>query len=435
MSDETRSMLVRGSAAARVGEYQEAQKYLEWLFDLDPTDEEKVEAWYWLSKVTSDPAKKKDYLEQILAFDPFDSRARREFSILTGRLKADDIIDPEHIPDPASQNEMAASQRFTCPKCGGRMVYSPDGSSLVCEYCETRARQQKNTPGHAPEADDFLLSLATARGHSLPRPVHTLICQGCGAEFFTPPAVISLNCPFCGSTHVLAPAQTRERIEPGGVIPFEIDETAANELAQDWFDKKHLSLNAADFLFKGVYLPVWLFTMGGQLEWRCQVQEQDKWAGKTKCVEKNGVSFCGNEKILISGFRSDDSHLEKQLAEYHLDAIQTYNPGYLANWPAETYQVAMADASLDARQEALKIERDRIIASLPESWRNLSVSSARMAVDTYLLLLIPVWILSRRKETLQVEDDADAVFILNGQTGYMNGDVPRNGFLRFFLGD
>jgi hypothetical protein len=59
----------------------------------------------------------------------------------------------------------------------------------------------------------------------------------------------------------------------------------------------------------------------------------------------------------------------------------------LADWPAETYQVEVGDASLDARQMALEIERrsiqdkftfqrvNNLVRILPACWLILSSSS------------------------------------------------------------
>jgi len=42
--------------------------------------------------------------------------------------------------------------------------------------------------------------------------------------------------------------------------------------------------------------------------------------------------------------------LADEVSHFNLDALVAYDPYYLAGWPAETYQVSPADASLLARQ-------------------------------------------------------------------------------------
>ena len=67
-------------------------------------------------------------LESILANDPTEARARRKLAILDGKLKPDEIVDPDHLAQPPPDTQEANDpKRFICPKCGGRMTYTPDG--------------------------------------------------------------------------------------------------------------------------------------------------------------------------------------------------------------------------------------------------------------------------------------------------------------------
>jgi hypothetical protein len=77
----------------------------------------------------------------------------------------------------------------------------------------------------------------------------------------------------------------------------------------------------------------------------------------------------------------------------------------------------MADASLDARSQAymrLKRNLPGDIASL----FNLRTSSASLAIESFKLVLIPVWI------TEIPVNDKSALVLINGQNGIVQGDVP-----------
>jgi hypothetical protein len=148
MSESVRDLLVRGTAAARSGDEKEAKFFLEWMLDLDADLEQKIEAWYWLSKVTSDPKQKRNYLEDILANQPFHLLARRDLMIVDGKLDPNEIIDPNRIQlhQGANGERKAEVLSFSCPNCGGRMVYTPDGTALTCEYCESRGSMEQSFP-------------------------------------------------------------------------------------------------------------------------------------------------------------------------------------------------------------------------------------------------------------------------------------------------
>ena len=149
MSESVRDLLVRGTAAARSGDEKEAKFFLEWMLDLDADLEQKIEAWYWLSKVTSDTRQKRNYLEDILANQPFHLLARRDLMIIDGKLDPNEIIDPNQTQMHQGVNgeRNAEVMSFTCPNCGGRMVYTPDGNALTCEYCESRKMNNRREQG------------------------------------------------------------------------------------------------------------------------------------------------------------------------------------------------------------------------------------------------------------------------------------------------
>ncbi len=220
MSESTHDLLIRGTAAARVGDIREAHFYLEWLLTLDPEEEEKLEALYWLAKASSDLPEKRRYLEEILATQPHHFLARREWMILEGKLSPQDLIDPNSpqnlIPVSITENQPKDLTKFTCPKCGGRMVYSPDGISLVCEYCEVRERQRRVLPSIE---QDFLLSLSTIKGHTQPVGQVSIQCQQCGAVFLLAKKIISMSCPYCNNVYVLEQSETRSQTVPSAIFP------------------------------------------------------------------------------------------------------------------------------------------------------------------------------------------------------------------------
>ena len=207
MSESVRTLLVRGIAAAKTGQArdkEEARFYLEWVMrSTDATSDQKASAWLWLSQIEDDPAKKRDCLENVLASDPANVLARRGLAILEGRLKPDDIVDPNKPVEPvkpAAIPQPAGVRRYVCPQCGGRLSYVADQRSLVCGYCGNRLQEQQALEqGALVGEEDFTIALATAQGHRWALPVErTLKCNGCGAMFTLPPLQVSGDCPFCG---------------------------------------------------------------------------------------------------------------------------------------------------------------------------------------------------------------------------------------------
>ena len=92
---------------------------------------------YWLSQISETEEEKRDHLQSALGYDLTHHRARKALAILDGRLSEDEIIDPDRFePTTPTETQQRDADRFECPTCGARMVFSPDGQTLICEHCE-----------------------------------------------------------------------------------------------------------------------------------------------------------------------------------------------------------------------------------------------------------------------------------------------------------
>jgi len=451
MSDATRDLLVRGIAAFKAKEFGEARHYLEWLLHLDPPKDQRLDALMCLVEISHDPAEQHSLLEDALALDPADPRARRRLAILDGRLDPGQIVDPDHLVDaralPAAAAVETGARRFTCPNCGGRMVFTPDGQSLVCEYCAGRERSAAggtglhaglNSPSNAiledaapgvPE-EDFTVVMATARGHLAPARQHVFGCQGCGASFILPPQQLTFTCPYCESAYVMEDLrQSRELMSPGGVIPFHVDEGRACQALEDWLNALQLKPSAVKTAaVHGLYLPAWSFDLGGQVSWRCQVKAgRDQWTGQEIWETRNDLELVYFNDLLVSASRRLPEACRPGLAQFNLKELAPFDERFLADWPAETYEVTIGDASLDARQFAFHKEQERVKARLMlQQVRDLSFSSLGIIVESFKLVLVPAWL------AYYTLDEKRYDVMINGQAGLVSGARPSRTGLKLF---
>jgi DNA-directed RNA polymerase subunit RPC12/RpoP len=417
MSDGARDLLIRGIAAAKANDIEEARRYLERALNNDPDPDQRVQACLYLNEISSDPAEARGYLEDVLAFSPGNAEARRRLAILDGRLKPTEVVDPDRLTTKtASEPVSTSADRFTCPRCGGRMTYTPDGSSLMCEYCESR--QRLHPPAGASsgtQEDDFILAMATARGHLRPVQQQTFTCGGCGASFLLPPEKLSLTCPYCGSTYVISQPETRELIAPTALIPFVLDSDRAENALAAWLARIADGLQTPKLT--GMYTPAWLFDLGGELGWRARRYDNNR----REWVEEEGTQPLLLHDILVPASSRLPEPCAALLYRFDLGRLVPYDERYLADWPAETYQIALGDASLSARQLALNRQRERIQSEIPFAVHDLVLDSSRMTVETYRLALLPLWL-----GRYQI-DGTDYPLVVNGQTGEVGGSRPAEG--------
>ncbi len=418
MSDSTRELLVRGIAAVKAGEVNSARFFLERLLNLDPSPEERVDAWYWLSEISTDVKEQRDLLEIILANDPGDGRARRKLAILDGKLNPADIIDPDKLVIQRNGVQKVDADRFTCPQCGGKMVYAPDGKSLTCEYCEARSSLTEKPKVFE---EDFTTALATARGHVIPADVQTFDCQGCGANFILPPDHLTQTCPYCDSAYVVRCPDLKQFLPPSVLIPFRVSNQAAWQAAQEWIARHTDDSRVAGAGFIKLFFPFWAFEVGGMLKIRYLREENDGW------VQVVDHRVIGYHNQLVQASRQGPEICRSFLLDgFDLDQLIPYDAVYLTDCIAQTYQIAVSDAALSARKMTLDAERRIIRENILGRIKNLTIDTSDMIVEAFKLILLPLWITHYSVEGQRYD------VLVSGQTGEVCGSYPQNGLSKLW---
>ena len=417
-SDYGKELLKNGIIEAKAGHKETARRYLDRSLYSSNDHDVLAEAWFWMSEVIEDAAEKRKSLENCLAHDLQHARARKSLAILDGKLKDNEIINPDKLHFASEGFRAANAERFMCPKCGGRMSFAPDGQSLVCEYC---SRNQRLTvqPGHANEKD-FLIAMATARGHGKPLDQQVFHCEGCGCEFILPPNQISSTCVYCGSPHVINWESEEQLLAPDGIIPHKFSQEQAVKFLIDWFESNSLEPEKKVELPRGVYLPLWTFDLGGMIDY----------VGET--IDESNIQFDGRQprRIRVSdsypvqvndtpipASRKLSAVFLKLIHTFELKAVKPYDPRYLVDWPAEVYDIPMAEASLDARSHSFNHYK-RDLPNLLTPTQIISTSSARMTVESFRLNLLPVWI------SELPFGGREHLVLINGFNGTVASDLP-----------
>jgi hypothetical protein len=112
--------------------------------------------------------------------------------------------------------------------------------------------------------------------------------------------------------------------------------------------------------------------------------------------------------------------LENALSGFKLAEAVPYDPRFLSDWLAEVYEIAMSDASLDARKKVYdKVRREvEILLDTQGSLDNFRPSSSKMSVESFKLILVPAWV------TSYVVEGKPYNVLVNGQTGAVVGETP-----------
>jgi DNA-directed RNA polymerase subunit RPC12/RpoP len=335
---------------------------------------------------------------------------------------------------PIVDAEIAAPAGGLCPSCGAPI----EALDPFCSACRTDNPYYQQRPDAAAPRP-----ARTDAPPALPQQRH-FRCQQCGAEVATDPEQRSYVCPFCDSSYVVEfSPDTAGRQPPEFVIGFTItpdDALAAFRrwLRQNaWFRPGDLHRASVTDKLKGVYLPFWSFTMLAQSRWRATIGEY--WYRTETYTERDSKGnlvtrtrqvreiewwpLAGRHHqyysgYLVSGSRGLPQDQALRILPFQLPALKRYQPYFLAGWLAEEYSVDREDALARCEGEFLARERHNVAAFLPgDTHRDLTVDT-QFSHNSSDLCLLPIYILSYRYRGQLYR------FLLNGQTGKMDGDKP-----------
>jgi DNA-directed RNA polymerase subunit RPC12/RpoP len=489
-------LLMRGLAAAKSTDpkdHEEALFYLEWVLRTEADFQQQLQAWYWLARIATDRERQRECLMNVLAIQPTHPDARRDLAILDGRLKAGDLranpLQSGTAVAPGAISGADSSRRFRCPRCGATASYDPNIGVLRCQFCGTQLDDQGEIAQPAPSSvlgdveavseQDWVAAIYTETGHRWALPQDRVLkCEGCGSTVTFVAARVSAKCAYCGSGYTVG-AASHDLREPDGVVPFAMEASDASTYARKWLAEQSRSMAVPDDLAdlaalqlpQPIYLPFWTFDIGGEVRWSGFVRADmdlggvsmdgidnaaniggvalglftgnfeiaaqsvaditSKQAGGRNMVHSTGAAPVIMDDILVP---ATSSLTDEMLGKLTFDTRKgvPYREEILAAWPAEVYTISMSDASLSAREKAVKEANSDVElqtgSSVGSGNSSLMVDRSGLAVMSYKLLLVPIW-------TLEYTYKGESYHLLvNGQSGDVCGDVPRssNPIMRLF---
>ena len=326
-----------------------------------------------------------------------------------------------------------ARQKFACPACGAEAHWNPAKQALVCPFCGTQSPATLQTRGAETVVVEHDLVAAlreipdSQRGWRAEKV--SVKCQSCQAISVFDPARVGQRCEFCGSSQLVPYEQIKEAFSPESLLPFRISESQARDLIHAWYRRQWLAPNALRAraltdTVRGIYLPYWTFDAKAHADWTAE-------SGRHYYVTVNGRQEQRTEWTPASGAvdHAFDDELEpastgvrpsllRKIEPFPTDSLIPYDPGYLAGWTVERYQIDLVNAAQSARAEMDAEVRDECAGEVPgDTYRNLEVST-EYSDQTFKHILVPVWLLTYTYGSTSYQ------VVANGVTGRMAGEHP-----------
>lgn len=338
-------------------------------------------------------------------------------------------------------SEVRALNKYSCPACGADARWDAGRQSLVCPYCSTVSPAKLADDGSLVEESDLVGAL-----RSLPKDqrgwqaeTRSVRCQNCNAISVFDPKRVAQRCDFCGSPAIVAVEQQQAPIRPSSVLSFKVPEAKVREAmrqwyATRWFAPNKLKSRAITDTIHGVYLPYWTFDAHVEADWTAesgyhyyetetytdsQGHTQTRQVQKTRWVPSSGHLAHFFDDELVPGSKGVRADLLRKIEPFPTTTeLKPYDPGYLAGWVVEQYQLDLVAGAKHARAMMDAKVRSLCAAQVPgDTHRNLSVG-ADYSRQTFKHILVPVWILS------YVYGRRNFQVVANGCTGALAGDRP-----------
>jgi len=337
-------------------------------------------------------------------------------------------------------SETVALSRFACPACGGEANWNPARQKLVCPFCGTESPAAIDASGAIVE-HDLVRALRgitdDKRGFDTER--RQVRCQSCRAISLFDPVRQAQNCEFCGSTQLAPYAEAKEGFRPESVLPFKVSEADARDRIRAWYGKlwlapSALKRKALTDTVRGVYLPYWTFDARVAAAWTADAghyyytTETYSEGGQTRTRQVQHVRWEPAAGRLDHFFDDDlvcasvgvHPALLRAIEPFSTTELRPYDPGYVAGWIVERYQIDLVAAAQRARDVMDAKVRDLCAAKVPgDTQRNLQVR-ADYGGQTFKHILVPVWLLSYNYGSKAYQ------CVMNGVTGTIRGEYPKS---------
>jgi hypothetical protein len=338
---------------------------------------------------------------------------------------------PPQAGDPAG--EISAREEFHCPACGAEAHWNPAKQALVCAFCGTTSPATLEQIGGATviKEHDLVAALRgipeSARGWQAEKT--SVRCQSCQAISVFDPQKVAQRCEFCGSSALVPYEQIKDAFRPESLLPLKLSEPQARDVIRAWYGRQWLAPNrfkdrALSDTARALYLPYWTFDAKVHADWTAEageyyyVRRGNKRVRQVRWYPASGsLDHMFDDQLLCASKGVSGSMLCK-VEPFPTGELVPYDPGYVAGWTVERYQIDLIAAAEESRKRMEAHIRSLCASEVPgDTHRNLRVQ-ATYENQTFKHILAPVWLLTytHHGKPFQV--------VVNGVTGTIAGNRP-----------
>ena len=358
---------------------------------------------------------------------------------------------------------------FPCRSCGAKLAFAPGTTSLKCDFCgAVNDFDEKTDVVEELDLDDWMRTLAAA--HETHEQEHVK-CKNCGGEQTLAANLFATACVFCG-TPITSQSYAQRLIKPKSLVPFQITRLQAQNKWRAWLKGLWMAPSAlkkyaqSDGGIKGLYVPYWTFDANTYTDYTGQrgdnrtehyttTNSNGQRVTQTRTVTdwtyaSGNVSFFHND-VLVSGsktaFGANDqagtsdsvlagagfvgsaimSAFSTKLRTWNTAALVPYQEEYITGFQAEAYSVDLKAGFVKGKEFIDAKVQSLVRQDIGGDQQRISSLNTQYSHLTFKHILLPMWV------SAYLFSGKTYRFVVNGQTGEVEGESPKSGWKIFFL--
>jgi len=269
----------------------------------------------------------------------------------------------------------------------------------------------------AKEVENKLHDVAVETSETMEGNVYT--CTSCGAELFINGVETATYCAYCGQPTVVF-SRVSEELRPERIIPFSIQKEQAvavirERLSHGFFVPKAIK-NFEVERVRGIYIPYFLFD--------AYYYDYQKLKGTVKYEESSrNETFireaeCDFRNLTCDASRMLNDETSQRLEPYDLNALRSFEIGYLSGFYADRYDMNEKTLKNVVRVRCKELfDKEMMLDLMAENPQILS-SHPKFQLRKAQYVLLPAWFMTFRYK------NEPYTILVNGQTGKVVGAVP-----------
>ncbi len=340
------------------------------------------------------------------------------------------------------------AKKYSCKVCGAELYFDPGRGKMHCDYCdsdfdpaeydfepgEAGAADETIAQGQDPESGEPDAAAGTQAATDDSVSTDDLVvykCPNCGAEVITSKKTVATTCVYCNRAITMT-GNVKGEFRPDYVLPFEKQlsevEAAYRRLCrQSVLTPRLFTREATVKKIKGMYIPYWLYTFNGRVRMSVRAQrirtnvngdEEVTYTSSYDVTEEADARF---ERIPADAMKEMDNLMMDSIEPFDFSRLKPFNPAYLTGFYTQQWDDSAADNEPRAKGRA-KTAFSAAAMKRAGSYPSKVINSEKYdwSGQKIELVMIPVWMMYTEYKGKKY------VFGMNGQTGKMLGEIPKD---------